>query len=72
MRFADALMKANKSFDMLFVPNMFHGESGEHDLYLVRRRWDYFVQYLLGVTPPVNFEIKEDRSFAGNSRRRRR
>jgi hypothetical protein len=49
---------------------MFHGESGEHALYLVRRRWDYFVQYLLGVTPP-SFEIKEDREFAGNARRRR-
>jgi len=60
MRFVDALMKANKNFDMLFVPNMFHGESGEHRLYLVRRRWDYFVQFLLGVTPPANFEIKED------------
>jgi len=70
MRFVDALMKANKNFDMLFVPNMFHGESGEHALYLVRRRWDYFVQHLLGVTPP-SFEIKEDREFAGNARRRR-
>jgi fermentation-respiration switch protein FrsA (DUF1100 family) len=55
MRFADALMKANKSFDMLFVPNMSHGERNS---YLTRRRWDYFVQYLLGVTPPHNFEIK--------------
>jgi dipeptidyl aminopeptidase/acylaminoacyl peptidase len=71
MRMVDALMKANKDFDMLLVPNMFHGESGEHALYLVRRRWDYFVQYLLGVVPPVNFEIKEDRD-ADNSRRRRR
>jgi len=43
------------------VPNMYHGESGEHALYLVRRRWDYFVEHLLGVTPPGNFEIKEDR-----------
>ncbi|HUJ31637.1 MAG TPA: DPP IV N-terminal domain-containing protein [Candidatus Acidoferrum sp.] len=60
MRLADALMKANKSFDMLFVPNMYHGESGEHAHYLVRRRWDYFVQYLLGVTPPANFDIKEE------------
>ena len=59
MRFADALMKANKSFDMLFVPNMYHGENSN---YLTRRRWDYFVQYLLGVTPPENFEIKEDRA----------
>lgn len=72
MRFVDALMKANKSFDMLFVPNMFHGESGEHALYLVRRRWDYFVQHLLGVAPPANFEIKEDREPGGNARRRRR
>jgi dipeptidyl-peptidase-4 len=72
IRFVDALMKANKNFDMLFVPNMFHGESGEHALYLVRRRWDYFVQYLLGVTPPADFEIKEDRDTLGNGRRRRR
>ena len=71
MRFVDALMKANKNFDMLFVPNMFHGESGEHALYLVRRRWDYFVQYLLGVAPPSNFEIKEDREPGGGRRRRR-
>jgi hypothetical protein len=35
---------------------MFHGEGTP---YLVRRRWDYFVQHLLGVTPPVNFEIKQ-------------
>jgi dipeptidyl-peptidase-4 len=71
MRFVDALMKANKNFDMLFVPNMFHGESGEHASYLERRRWDYLVQYLLGVTPP-KFEIKEDRDSLRNRRRRRR
>jgi dipeptidyl aminopeptidase/acylaminoacyl peptidase len=59
MRFADALIKANKDFDMLIVPNMYHGEGGNS--YLVRRRWDYFVRYLLGVTPPNNFEIHEDR-----------
>jgi len=71
MRLVDALMRANKSFDMLFVPNMFHGESGEHAHYLVRRRWDYFVQYLLGVTPPENFEIEEDRPPGRSPRRRR-
>jgi dipeptidyl-peptidase 4 len=59
MRLADALIKANKDFDMLIVPNMYHGEGG--NLYLVRRRWDYFVRNLLGVTPPSNFEIHEDR-----------
>jgi dipeptidyl-peptidase 4 len=60
MRLVDALMSANKSFDMLFVPNMYHGESGIHAQYLVRRRWDYFVQYLLGVTPPANFDLHDE------------
>jgi dipeptidyl-peptidase 4 len=58
MRFVSALINANKNFDMLFVPNMFHGENS---LYLVRRRWDYFVQYLMGVAPPTNIELHEDR-----------
>jgi len=65
MRFVDAVMKANRNFDMLFVPNMFHGESGEHALYLVRRRWDYFVQNLLGVTPPPTSKSKKIASRAG-------
>ena len=59
MRFADALIKANKNFDMLIVPNMYHGEGGNP--YLIRRRWDYFVLHLLGVTPPADFAIHEDR-----------
>jgi len=59
MHLVDALMTANKSFDMLFVPNMFHGDSGPHAHYVTRRRWDYFVKYLLGVTPPENFQIHE-------------
>jgi hypothetical protein len=71
MRFVDALMKANKNFDMLLVPNMYHGESGEHADYLMRRRWDYFVQHLLRVTPPSGVVIKEDRDPAGPRSRRR-
>ncbi|HKS66214.1 MAG TPA: DPP IV N-terminal domain-containing protein [Candidatus Acidoferrales bacterium] len=71
MRLVDALMSANKSFDMLFVPNMFHGESGVHAHYLARRRWDYFVQYLLGVTPPVNFDLHDEPLPPFRFRRRR-
>jgi dipeptidyl-peptidase-4 len=61
MRLVDALMTANKSFDMLYVPNMFHGDSGPHASYVSLRRWNYFVQYLLGVDPPADFEIHEER-----------
>lgn len=63
MRFADALMKANKNFDMLFVPNMYHGEG--RSTYLMRRRWDYFVEHLLGVTPPKGFAIKLEDDSTG-------
>jgi dipeptidyl-peptidase 4 len=59
MRLTDALIKANKNFDQLIVPNMYHGEGGNP--YLIRRRWDYFVQHLLGVTPPADFAVHEDR-----------
>jgi dipeptidyl-peptidase 4 len=50
MHFVDALIKANKPFEMLFVPNMSHGEGD--NLYLVERRWDYFVRNLMGISPP--------------------
>ncbi|PYT79492.1 MAG: hypothetical protein DMG40_16150 [Acidobacteria bacterium] len=62
MRLTDALIKANKNFDQLIVPNMYHGEGGNP--YLIRRRWDYFVQYLLGVNPPADFAIHEERENA--------
>ncbi|WDK31202.1 S9 family peptidase [Xanthomonas campestris] len=54
---ADALIKANKNFDMLMLPNAKHGY-GDLTPYVTRRRWDYFVQYLLGATPPVQYQMQ--------------
>lgn len=53
----DALIKANKDFDLLMLPNQRHGY-GNASNYMTRRRWDYFVRYLLGVEPPKNYELK--------------
>jgi dipeptidyl aminopeptidase/acylaminoacyl peptidase len=53
----EALMKANKSFDMLMVPNVHHGYA-EMSQYITRRRWDYFVTWLAGGTPPENYQMK--------------
>jgi dipeptidyl aminopeptidase/acylaminoacyl peptidase len=52
----DALIKANKDFDLLMLPNAGHG-FGAASSYMMRRRWDYFVQHLLGAEPPKNYEI---------------
>ncbi len=51
----DALTKANKDYDLLIVPNGSHAMSVNP--YFRRRRWDYFVQHLMGATPPAGYEI---------------
>ena len=52
----DALIKAGKDFDLLMIPNALHGY-GAASNYMMRRRWDYFVQHLLGATPPKEYHI---------------
>jgi dipeptidyl aminopeptidase/acylaminoacyl peptidase len=49
------LIKANKDFDLLMLPNRGHGFGNEP--YMVRRRWDYFVRHLLGAEPPHEYEM---------------
>ncbi|HKC80107.1 MAG TPA: DPP IV N-terminal domain-containing protein, partial [Gemmatimonadaceae bacterium] len=51
----DALIKANKDFDLIMLPNRRHGFGNE--AYMVRRRWDYFVKYLLGAEPPKEYQL---------------
>ena len=53
----DALIKANKDFDLLMLPNQRHGY-GNASNYMTRRRWDYFVRYLLGAEPPPNYQMR--------------
>jgi dipeptidyl aminopeptidase/acylaminoacyl peptidase len=48
-RFVDALIKADKDFDLLVVPGGGHGSGGA---YAARRREDFFVRHLQGVEPP--------------------
>jgi dipeptidyl aminopeptidase/acylaminoacyl peptidase len=54
LQVVDALIKANKSFDFLILPNRAHDLN---EPYVVRRRWDYFVEHLMGAEPPRNFRI---------------
>ena len=52
----DALIKANKDFDLLVLPNARHGYGGD-SYYMMRRRWDYFVKHLIGAEPPKEYKI---------------
>jgi dipeptidyl-peptidase 4 len=53
----EALIKANKDFDLLIIPNVPHGY-GYATQYMTRRRWDYFVKNLAGNIPPNDYEMK--------------
>ncbi|HVR82120.1 MAG TPA: prolyl oligopeptidase family serine peptidase, partial [Luteimonas sp.] len=52
-----ALIKANKDFDLIMIPDARHGY-GAAAPYMMRRRWDYFVRYLAGNTPPAQYAMK--------------
>ena len=52
---AEALIAANKDFDLLMMPNRRHGFANEP--YMMRKRWDYFVRHLLGAEPPPEYEF---------------
>ena len=55
LQFVDALIKANKDFDLLVMTNKAHGVGGP---YFTRRRWDFFVKHLIGADPPAGYKIK--------------
>lgn len=53
----EALIKANKDFDLLLLPSQRHG-FGVDGPYVMRRRWDYFVRHLLGAEPPMEYKMQ--------------
>ena len=57
IRMVHALIKANKDFDFLLIPNRHHGIAA--DVYFIRRRWDYFVKHLLETEPPNEYNIQD-------------
>lgn len=49
-RVVDALIRANKDFDLLTVPGMGHSDGGPYGR---RKKRDFFVKHLLKVDPPL-------------------
>lgn len=52
----DALINANKDFDLILFPNKRHSY-GNSNNYMTRRKWDYFVKHLKNINPPKNFSF---------------
>ena len=51
----DELIRHNKDFDLIVMPNRGHGYANEP--YHIRRTWDHFVRHLAGKTPPDSYRI---------------
>ena len=57
MLLIDALVKANKDFDLVVFPQTHHGYGPNAGAYMMRRRWDYFITELMKATPPHEFPM---------------
>jgi len=55
MLVVNALIAANKDFDLIMMPNRRHGFGNEP--YMMRRRWDYFVEHLKGAESPKEYQF---------------
>jgi dipeptidyl aminopeptidase/acylaminoacyl peptidase len=59
MQVVNALIKANKMFDLLVIPGGGHGPGGA---YGEKKRNDFFVHHLLGVEPPDWNKVEKGKS----------
>jgi dipeptidyl aminopeptidase/acylaminoacyl peptidase len=64
MQVVNALIKAEKTFDLLVIPNAGHGSGG---VYGDKKRYDFFVHHLLGLEPPDWNTMKKQDPAAGSS-----
>ncbi|MDC6350072.1 DPP IV N-terminal domain-containing protein [Zeaxanthinibacter sp. PT1] len=58
-KLAEALIKADKRFDMLIIPSQRHIYQGDHSKYFRKIKWNYFVEHLRGVEPIWDFKWDE-------------
>jgi dipeptidyl aminopeptidase/acylaminoacyl peptidase len=61
MQVVNALIKADKTFDLLVIPGAGHGMGGD---YGTRKLYDFFVHHLLGIEPPHWNAIEADKGKA--------
>ena len=55
-KLAEALVRADKQFDLLILPSQRHGYTGDFRKYFIKKRWNYFVEHLLEAEPIWDFQ----------------
>jgi len=59
-KFAEALINAGKDFDLFIWPSRNHSFGRTNGDYFTKKRWDYFIEHLLGEKPIRHYQIKTD------------
>jgi dipeptidyl-peptidase-4 len=54
-KLAEALVNADKEFDLLIFPSQRHGYVGKARKYFIKKRWNYFVEHLQNAKPIWDF-----------------
>jgi len=67
MRLANALIRANKRFDLVMLPGERHGYASDTNWFFWRKA-DYFCQYLLGSAPHGADMVELQREVAANGK----
>jgi len=55
-KLAEALVNADKEFDLLILPSQRHGYIGKARSYFIKKRWNYFIEHLLDAKPIWDFK----------------
>lgn len=55
-KLAEALVNSDKEFDLLILPSQRHGYAGKARNYFIKKRWNYFIEHLLGKKPIWDFK----------------
>nr|WP_287937576.1 DPP IV N-terminal domain-containing protein [Algoriphagus sp.] len=56
-KFAEELIKAGKDFDLFIWPSRAHSFGRPPGDYFTKKRWDYFIEHLLGQKPLRHYQI---------------
>lgn len=56
-KFAEALIKAGKDFDLFIWPSRNHNFGRTDGDYFTKKRWDYFIEHLMGEDPIRHYQI---------------
>ena len=59
-KMAEALIKADKQFDLLILPSQRHGYRGTYYKYFLKTRWNYFITHLLEKEPIWDIDWKAE------------